>query len=1216
MPHLPAMAFGIQDDHSHAPQAPVTPGGVEDRTTGSAMNEQRTPSFYIYYGFILAATYVVLGKLGLMLAIQPGYASGIFPPAGLAIAAAYLWGSPTLPWIVLGSLTLNLSVTAAPLQSPATVAALCIAMASALQSWFGRAVLQRTVGLKTGLETIEHIGGYLLAAPFICLMGASLSVASLVQLSVIPSDQAFVAWLTWAIGDTLGMVSIFPIMLALFGKPDSVWRGRRLIVSSIMAVSVTLVAIAYVSINQSESAQITQRFYFQADRLAKKIQDHFDEQEFILEQLDRALSMSQREPMSRKAFGALAQPALSRFPMLQAIEWVPEIPLDRRARFEAFQKQWLPEFVITQHNESGTIVPALNQPIYYPVTYVEPFVGNQQAIGFDLGSNAARKAAVLHARQTDSPIATEPVTLVQEQGAQQGILLIRRIQSGANAPGFVVTVLRVDDFIGKLLPEGGELTVSLVDVEQNTMIYGTHPTTDREPVSTHSLRFGGRQYHLSIKPSSAIVAAFPNWQSWSLLLGGILGDALLGAVLLLITGTTNHVRTQVEERTQQLALKSDLLQAIIDTVPVRVFWKDRALRYLGCNPAFARDAGKSDPSEVLGKSDYELVWANEAARYQADDVAVIKSQSPRIGFEEPQPTPSGHTAWLRTSKVPLKDHEDQIIGVLGTYEDISEQRATEARLRASEERFTLAMQAATDGLWDWNVETQITYLSPQWKAMVGYADKELDDSFATWERLLDEAGRVRTMALIQDCLCGKSNGFRSEFRMRHKDGHWVDILSRAMIVRDQNGKPVRMVGTHVDITEHNAVARQLEEAAGIMEKQNQALVVAHEQAKKSAEAKSAFLASMTHEIRTPLNAIIGMADLLQETSLSQDQADYVQLFGRAADHLMGVINSILDLSKIEAGELQLEQISFNPHELVATVQDLMAVSAETKQLTLDVQMHPDVPSAVTGDPMRLRQVLINLVGNAIKFTEHGQVVLTVNAAGPDCMRFVVSDTGIGIPPDKLPFIFESFTQGDTSTTRKYGGTGLGLSICRQLVSLMKGQLNATSTVGVGSTFEFTIRLPSVIDTVTPLSNSHIREQTEPVSAPSSRRLHILVVDDLEDNRTIMAHYLQNSYYVIEMAENGQMAVEKFQTGRYDLVLMDVQMPLMDGLQATSAIRQWERAHHRIPTPILALTAHVLEADAKKSLDAGCTAHLTKPIKKQTLLRAISDYISPDTERAA
>lgn len=259
---------------------------------------------------------------------------------------------------------------------------------------------------------------------------------------------------------------------------------------------------------------------------------------------------------------------------------------------------------------------------------------------------------------------------------------------------------------------------------------------------------------------------------------------------------------------------------------------------------------------------------------------------------------------------------------------------------------------------------------------------------------------------------------------------------------------------------------------------------------------------------------------------------------------------------------------------------------------------------------------MNLVGNAIKFTEHGQVVLTVNAAGPDCMRFVVSDTGIGIPPDKLPFIFESFTQGDASTTRKYGGTGLGLSICQQLVSLMKGQLKATSTVGVGSTFEFTIRLPSVIDTVTPLAKSHVQEQTEPVSAPSSRRLNILVVDDLEDNRAIVAHYLKNSYYVIEMAENGQMAVEKFQTGRYDLVLMDVQMPLMDGLQATSAIRQWERAHHRIPTPILALTAHALEEDVKKSLDAGCTAHLTKPIKKQTLLRAISDYISPDTERAA
>lgn len=1210
MPLLPHMPFGPQDGRAHEPGAEATLGRITNQSDDPPVNQHTIPAFSIRFGLMLAATYVVLGKLGLMLAIPPGYASGVFPPAGLAIAAAYLWGGATLPWIILGSLTLNLSVAATPLETSAIVAALCIAMASTIQSWVGRGLLNRTIGRRTGLDTIEHIGGYLLTAPFICIIGASLSVASLVLVGVIPPHEAFMAWMTWGIGDTLGMVSVFPIMVALFGTPDSAWEGRRVLVTSVMSITFVLVLLAYLAFCRIESAEMVQAFHFQADRFANKVQDHFDEQSYLLDQLDQSLSISRHESINRDTFRTLVQPSLRRFHMLQAIEWAPEISSSRRAAFEATQKTSHAGFEIRERDKSGLAVSAASRPTYYPITYVEPLIRNEKVVGFDLGSHRARRMAVLQAMNSDQAIATEPVTLIQESGSQLGILLLKRVQTGANAPGLILTVLRVGDFIEKLRPEGAEMAVQLTDVELGSIVYGEPSIQTPVADLTRVLRFGGRHYLLQLMPLPGSIVAHHGLQGWGLLVGGIFADGLLGAILLLITGTTNHVRSQVEEQTQQLAIKSDLLKTVIDTVPVRVFWKDRALRYLGCNPAFARDAGKSSPSELLGKTDYDLAWANEAGQYQADDVRVIECESPKIAFVESQTTPSGKTNWLRTSKVPLKDRTNQVIGVLGIYEDISEQRATETRLRESEERFTWAMQAASDGLWDWNIQNQVTYFSPQWKAMLGYADHELDNSFSTWERLVDEEGRISTMALIQDCLSGKSNGFKTEFRMRHKDGHWVDILSRGTIIQDQNGKPLRMVGTHVDMTERNDIARQLEQAARTMEQQNKALAAAHTQALAATEAKSAFLASISHEIRTPLNAIVGMADLLQETSLSQDQADYVQRFSQAADHLMCLVNNVLDLSKIEAGELQLEQIPFNLHELVTTVGTLMAVTAETKQLTLDVRIHPAVPTTVTGDPVRLRQVLMNLVGNAIKFTEHGQVVVTADAIAPDRMQFTVSDTGIGIPSDKLPFIFESFTQADTTTTRKFGGTGLGLSICQQLVSMMEGRLNVTSTAGVGSTFEFVVRLPNTIESMSPVSDSHVQQQTESLSGPSARPLSILVVDDLEDNRVIVAHYLKNSAYVIETAENGQIAIAKFQTGRYDLVLMDVQMPVMDGLQATSAIRQWERAHHRPPTPILALTAHALREEEEKSLDAGCTAHLTKPIRKQTLVRAIREYILP------
>ena len=1054
------------------------------------MNLDPKPRFPFSSGLMLAAGYVATGTLGLMVAAPTGYATGIFPPAGLAIAAAYLWGWSTAPWIFLGSLILNVLLAKTSVGPATVLAAVSIASASALQAWVGRSVLNRTLGIRAGLDTARQIVGYLLPAPAVCLVSASVSVGSLVLLGLIQQDQALLAWATWVIGDTLGMVSIFPIMLALFGAPDSVWKGRRLIVVAVMSVGMAIGIFVYARFGQMESAEIVGSFHFQADRVAKNIQDHFNEQEFILTQLDGTLSLSDRKPISREAFRTLAQPALSRFPMLQAIEWVPEVSLSQRPAFEASQKQSVPEFVIRQHNDDGGLEPAPNRPTYYPVTYVEPLTGNENALGFDLASHSARKSAVRQALEFDGAVATEPVRLVQEQGSQSGILLIKGIRKGADAPGLVLTVLRVDDFIESLLPEGDMMEVSLVDTTLGKIIYGTPPSHAPLPGFTRTLRFGGRNYQLSITPSSGFVGAHRSWQSWNLLVGGIVSNSLLGAILLLVTGTTKLVRAQVEERTQQL--------------------------------------------------------------------------------------------------------------------------------RESDERFTLAMQAAHDGLWDWDIATQTTYLSPQWKAMLGYADHELENSFATWERLVDEEGHTRTMALIHDCVCGRTDGFGTEFRMRHKDGHWVDILSRAILVRAEDGSPMRMVGTHVDITERKAIAQQLEHTAQVMERQHVELEAAHKQALAATEAKSAFLAAMSHEIRTPLNAIIGMTDVLRETTLTPDQANYVQRCSSAADHLLDLINDILDLSKVEAGKLQLEQTPFNLRELVTTVGDILAVSAKTKRLTLDVKIQPTVSSMVTGDPMRLRQVLMNLVGNALKFTERGRVRLMVEDVDHNHLRFTVVDTGIGIAADKLRSIFETFTQGDSTTTRRFGGTGLGLAICHRLVSIMNGTFTVSSTPGVGSTFAFTIWLPAVT-TAEPLASDQPPGSTSPkLWPPAGRPLHILLVDDLEDNRELITHFIKNLPYTLDMAENGIVAVEKFQHNVYDIVFMDIQMPLMDGLQATTAIREWERAHNRPPTPILALTAHALKEEREKSLAAGCSAHLTKPIKKEALLNTIAQYTRPRTvtDRAA
>lgn len=294
----------------------------------------------------------------------------------------------------------------------------------------------------------------------------------------------------------------------------------------------------------------------------------------------------------------------------------------------------------------------------------------------------------------------------------------------------------------------------------------------------------------------------------------------------------------------------------------------------------------------------------------------------------------------------------------------------------------------------------------------------------------------------------------------------------------------------------------------------------------------------------------------------------------------------------------------------------MSVNAAAKQIELTSMVPPDVPAVVLGDPTRLRQVLMNLVGNAIKFTERGTITLQVHTDGPERLRFIVSDTGIGIPEDKLDTIFDPFTQLDSTTRRRYGGTGLGLSITKQLIHLMQGEIAVESTVGEGSRFTFGIQAQPVEQHGVTASANEDRQQPKTGSPASPPALRILVVDDLEDNREIVALFLKDRPYRLDMAENGLVALTTFQQTAYDLVLMDIQMPIMDGLETTMAIRKWEREQHRSPTPIIAFTAHALKEEQDKSLHAGCTAHLTKPIKKQALLTALATYARPVTDHAA
>jgi CheY-like chemotaxis protein len=383
-----------------------------------------------------------------------------------------------------------------------------------------------------------------------------------------------------------------------------------------------------------------------------------------------------------------------------------------------------------------------------------------------------------------------------------------------------------------------------------------------------------------------------------------------------------------------------------------------------------------------------------------------------------------------------------------------------------------------------------------------------------------------------------------------------------------------------------------------------------QQAKAAAESasrtKSDFLASMSHEIRTPMNAIMGIADLLAKTALSPEQDKFVRIFRRSGDNLLNLINDILDLSKVEASQLELERTGFSLNDQLEKVTEMVAARAHEKGLALVCEIAPNVNTDLVGDPTRLQQVLLNLLGNAIKFTQSGEVSLRVAPDGdssvPAALRFTVSDTGIGIPGEKLSQVFERFTQADSSTTRRFGGSGLGLTISKRLVELMGGRIWVESELGKGSVFAFAVPFEIWAAVNRPVAVPAGMGPEPPLPA-----LRILLAEDSPDNSTITIAYLEDTPYRVEVAETGAIACRMFEAGRYDLVLMDRQMPVMDGLTATRTIRAWEQANDRSPTPIIALTASALKGDREKCLAAGCTAFLTKPIKQEVLLQAIKDH---------
>jgi PAS domain S-box-containing protein len=797
---------------------------------------------------------------------------------------------------------------------------------------------------------------------------------------------------------------------------------------------------------------------------------------------------------------------------------------------------------------------------------------------------------------------------------------------------------------------------------------------------------------------------------------------------------------------------SELLANIITIMPYSIFWKDSQSRYLGCNARFAEEVAAESADEIVGKSDFELPWSpKQAIFFRRCDRQILETGQSQFHVEVPSTNPDGNESTLLVSKLPIRDSAGAVVGVLGVHADITERKKFERALQDAEEKYRSIFENAVMGIFQTTPSGQ--YLSANYALARTYGYDSIDELKASVvdikrQLYVGENRRDDFVRAIEQQ--GSVAGFESQIYSKDGSIRWISENARA--VRDPQGQLLYYEGTIEDITE-----RKEAEAA------QQA---ATEAAEAASRAKSDFLANMSHEIRTPLNGIVGMVDLLGGTKLNHQQRRYAQLLKTSASSLTSLINDILDFSKIEAGKLELDAADFEPAAVVEDMLEMLGRKAHDKGLHLGCHFAADVPRWACGDSDRLRQVLINLTNNAIKFTEAGRVTVRVTCAESSAsgwlLRFEVNDTGIGIPPQRRHRLFRSFSQVDASTTRKYGGTGLGLIISKQLAELMGGEVGVESAVGRGSTFWFTVRLAAPaepIDNATPPTfdgrvlaapvlvvddrlgcADFLREQLlacglrnvelcgsnqlrgrleeslaagkplplvivgkegariaplelaqsiqshEPIAAtrlmllaplgwdmpdpelrragfagqitspvrqsklvssiaaalvgkpavaakapapagpgngatagspPAVSRVRILVAEDNEVNQIVIAEMLARAGFECQIAATGREAVQALQSEPFRMVLMDCQMPEMDGFEATRAIRVWEAAQDTPPrVPIVALTANAVKGDRDRCLAAGMDSYLSKPINHAQLVECLTKYLGSEVVPAA
>lgn len=681
---------------------------------------------------------------------------------------------------------------------------------------------------------------------------------------------------------------------------------------------------------------------------------------------------------------------------------------------------------------------------------------------------------------------------------------------------------------------------------------------------------------------------------------------LFGFFVFMLASILKHSR--LRKNLFETAWHARFFERVVDALPIAIFAKDvnKDFCWTYINPKGTEMTGflKED---FYGKTDYELFPKDQADFFHSIDLKVISSKETH--FVSVESITSKRGTWLgRVKKAPVFDIDGSPIAVIGMVEDITEQQKSEDRLR----EFGEIIRSMNDGVMislpeQEGIPGKIIFVNEAFARISGYT---IEDALDKSPRILfDGLGEQATIIADRIKSSLRTNqSFLGEIPIRRRDGadSWVSLS--AFPVKEPNGKVKHFVFILRDITQNKLREEELRRARLLKERQ-QELLLQKEKAEAANQAKSEFLANMSHELRTPLNSILGMTRLLTETELKGEQSDIASVVLHSSTHLLEIVNDILDLSKIEAQEVHLEKIGFDPGATLNDVATTLQPLASNKNLLLIRDFAETDFPYIIGDPVRLSRVLTNLIGNAIKYTDEGCVQIQAIVDRIDDQRINLTckiiDTGIGIPPEKLESVFDKFVQADTSTTRRYGGTGLGLAITKQLVELMEGKIGAISRIGEGSTFWFTIPFEVTNEIDKQLDPNRRRAASGTVPLDQAK---VLVAEDHPMNQLLMKK-LMSSFGIVNhrIVDNGKKALDAYKAEHWDVILMDVHMPELNGFEATTAIRTLEKISGA-RTPIVALTANAMAGDREKCLRYDMDDYISKPVNIEDMKEILGQWL--------